>query len=35
MGNKIANAALILKMLRDAGYKSTSYALAELVDNSI
>jgi hypothetical protein len=35
MGNKIADAALMLKMLRDAGYKNTSYAVAELVDNSI
>lgn len=35
MGNKIANAALMLKMLRDAGYKNTSYAVAEIVDNSI
>lgn len=35
MTQKIANAALIIKMLRDAGYKSTSYAVAELVDNSI
>ena len=35
MGNKIANAGLLLKMLREAGYKNTSYAVAEIVDNSI
>ena len=35
MTNKIANPALMIKMLRDAGYKNTSYAVAELVDNSI
>ena len=35
MGNKIADAALVIKMLRDAGYKNTSYAMAEIVDNSI
>ena len=33
--NRIANPALMIKMLRDAGYKNTSYAVAELVDNSI
>ena len=34
-GNKIANPALMINMLRDAGYKNTSYAIAEIVDNSI
>ena len=33
--NKIANPALMINMLRDAGYKNTSYAIAEIVDNSI
>ena len=35
MGEKIAQASLIISTLRDAGYKNTSYAVAELVDNSI
>ena len=35
MGARIAQAALIIQTLRDAGYKNTSYAVAELVDNSI
>ena len=35
MPNEIAGAGLLLKMLKDAGYKNTSYAVAELVDNSI
>ena len=35
MPNRIASAGLLLKMLKDAGYKNTSYAVAELVDNSI
>ncbi len=35
MGEQIAQASLIISTLRDAGYKNTSYAVAELVDNSI
>ena len=35
MGERIAQASLIIQTLRDAGYKNTSYAVAELVDNSI
>lgn len=35
MSEKIVHPGLMIKMLRDAGYKSTSYAVAELVDNSI
>ncbi|MDC3092946.1 ATP-binding protein, partial [Paracoccaceae bacterium] len=35
MGTRIAQAGLIIQTLRDAGYKNTSYAVAELVDNSI
>lgn len=35
MNERIVNPALMIKMLRDAGYKNTSYAVAELVDNSI
>ena len=35
MGEQIAQASLIIATLRDAGYKNTSYAVAELVDNSI
>ena len=35
MGERIAQAGLIIQTLRDAGYKNTSYAVAELVDNSI
>ena len=33
MGEQIAQASLIIATLRDAGYKNTSYAVAELVDN--
>ncbi len=35
MNERIVNPGLMIKMLRDAGYKNTSYAVAELVDNSI
>lgn len=35
MPERIAQASLIINALRDAGYKNTSYAVAELVDNSI
>lgn len=35
MPKKIANAALLMTMLKDSGYKNLSYAIAELVDNSI
>jgi len=35
LGERIAQASLIIQTLRDAGYKSTSFAVAELVDNSI
>ena len=35
MGILIARPADLLRTLKDSGYKNTSYALAELVDNSI
>ena len=33
MGERIAQASLIIQTLRDAGYKSTSFAVAEQVSS--
>lgn len=35
MSNDIFPAELVIKSLRDSGYKNAAYALAELVDNSV
>lgn len=32
---RVANGSLVIKALRDAGYKNAAYAIAELIDNSI
>ena len=35
MSNSIVPVNLVVKSLRDNGYKNTAYAVAELIDNSI
>jgi hypothetical protein len=35
MGNSIVPVSLVVKSLRDSGYKNTAFAIAELIDNSV
>lgn len=35
MKNSIVPVSLVVKSLRDSGYKNTAFAIAELIDNSL